>query len=374
MADGRFTLTLLMGPTVAVPVPQPVVEALTGVQVTTTAGQASGFQLSFAVSKQSLINRVLLPAGFFDPKTRVIVVVVLDGTPTVLMDGVLTRQEVSASDAPGASTLTVTGEDLTLVMDLTEERTCYPGMPAEARVATICAKYAAYGIVPAPVPSLLMDVPNPAKTIPIQSGTDLAYIQALAAEAGYVFYIDPGPFPGMNVAYWGPEIRVGLPQPALSVNLDAASNVESLGFSFDGQAGKRLTVTVTEPFSKRSISVPIPDIGLLRPPLAARPAPALREEAVDGTAKLNAVQAALLGLAQTAQAADAVSGQGTLDVLRYGHLLQARRLVFVRGAGLTYDGLYYVKSVTHDIRRGQYRQSFSLARDGLLSLTGRVVP
>jgi hypothetical protein len=374
MADGRFMLTLMMGPTVAVPVPQPVVDALTGVQVTTTAGQASGFQLSFAVSTQSLLNRVLLPAGFFDPKRRVIVVVVLDGTPTVLMDGVLTRQEVSASDTPGASTLTVTGEDLTLVMDLTEERTCYPGMSAEARVAMICAKYAAYGIVPAPVPTLLMDVPNPAKAIPIQSGTDLSYIQALAAEAGYVFYIDPGPLPGVNVAYWGPEIRVGLPQPALSVNLDAASNVESLGFSFDGQAGRQLTVNITEPFSKRSIPVPIPNISLLRPPLAARPAPALREEALDGTAKLNAVQAALLGLAQTAQAADAVSGQGTLDVLRYGHVLQARRLVFVRGAGLSYDGLYYVKSVTHDIKRGQYRQSFSLARDGLVSLTGRVVP
>ena len=39
----------------------------------------------------------------------------------------------------------------------------------------------------------------------------------------------------------------------------------------------------------------------------------------------------------------------------------------VRGAGLPFDGLYYVKSVTHDIKRGEYKQSFTLARNGLVS-------
>jgi hypothetical protein len=46
-----FYLTLLIGPTVPVPAPQPVIDALTGVQVTTSADQASGFQLTFAMSK-----------------------------------------------------------------------------------------------------------------------------------------------------------------------------------------------------------------------------------------------------------------------------------------------------------------------------------
>ena len=39
----------------------------------------------------------------------------------------------------------------------------------------------------------------------------------------------------------------------------------------------------------------------------------------------------------------------------------------MRGAGVLYDGLYYVKSVTHDIKRGAYKQSFSLSRNGLVS-------
>ena len=52
---------------------------------------------------------------------------------------------------------------------------------------------------------------------------------------------------------------------------------------------------------------------------------------------------------------------------RYGRLLKSRQLVGVRGAGLPFNGLYYVKSVTHDIKRGEYKQTFSLARNGLIS-------
>jgi hypothetical protein len=55
-------------------------------------------------------------------------------------------------------------------------------------------------------------------------------------------------------------------------------------------------------------------------------------------------------------------------------VLRARELVGVRGAGITYDGLYYVKSVTHNLQRGSYTQNFTLAREGLISLTPVVVP
>jgi hypothetical protein len=59
-------------------------------------------------------------------------------------------------------------------------------------------------------------------------------------------------------------------------------------------------------------------------------------------------------------------------VLRYGHVLKPRRLVGVRGAGQAFDGLYYVASVTHSIKRGEYKQAFRLVRDGLVSTVPRV--
>jgi hypothetical protein len=74
--------------------------------------------------------------------------------------------------------------------------------------------------------------------------------------------------------------------------------------------------------------------------------------------------AALAGLAALFVSSEVVTGTGQLDVLRYGKVFKARQLAAVRGAGSYYDGKYYVKSVTHNIKRGEYKQSFTLARGG----------
>jgi hypothetical protein len=78
-------------------------------------------------------------------------------------------------------------------------------------------------------------------------------------------------------------------------------------------------------------------------------------------------------MARASANADVVTGSGSLDVLRYGRVLQARGLVGVRGAGPAFDGLHYVDSVTHSIALGQYKQSFTLTRNALISNTP-VVP
>ena len=44
------------------------------------------------------------------------------------------------------------------------------------------------------------------------------------------------------------------------------------------------------------------------------------------------------------------------------------------GRALPYDGLYYVDGVTHNIKTGEYKQSFNLSRDGLISSTPVVLP
>jgi hypothetical protein len=372
---GPIHLTLLMGPQIPVPVPQPVTDALLSAQVTVTAGQRSGFQLGFDLAKNGLLNTTLLPTGFFDPKTRVILVVTVRGTPTVLMDGVLIRQEVGISNQPGQSTLTVTGEDLTVLMDL-EERpgNAFPSMPHAAQVALIVSRYAQFGIAPLVIPELFPDTPLPTERIDFQKGTDLGYLNDLAKANGYVCYLDPGPQPGMSRLYWGPEVRLGVPQPALTVNMDALSNVDQLTFSFDGSAREDPEVRIQIPATRVATVLPVPEVSVLRPPLALRPAPALKKKVIEDTAKKDAAQALAETLARAAESADAVSGSGQLDVLRYGHVLRPRELVGVRGAGITYDGNYFVKSVTHNLKRGSYTQNFTLNREGLVSLTPVVVP
>ena len=374
MLKGIF-LTLLVGPTVPVPVPQEVVDALTGVQVTVAAGQRSGFQLTFTLTNKSPLQTAFLLMAGQTPLLRVIIVVTINGLPQVLMDGVLTHTEVNPGAKPGQSALTVTGEDLTRVMDLQDLSgiILFPAMPLEARVALIIAKYAVYGIIPLVIPSLFTDVPIPVERIPAQQGTDLKYIEQLASQVGHVFYIDPGPVPGTNTAYWGPEIKFGVPQPALNFDMDAYTNVESLNFSFKSTEYTLPIVFIQNQLTHVPIPIPIPPINPLQPPLGAIPPLPTSVTVLRDTAKLSPMQAISRGLKVAGQAQDAVTGTGTLDVLRYGRLLQARKLVGVRGAGTAYDGLYYVKSVTTNLKRNEIKQTFNLTRNGLVSITP-VVP
>jgi hypothetical protein len=367
-------LTLLIGPGVPVPAPRPVIDALTGVQVSSRKDRG-GFQLTFAVGNRSPLLAMMLPAGFFDPMiTRVIIVVTVNGLPQVLMDGMVTRQDVTPSNEPGHSTLTVTGEDLSILMDVTELPFMrFPGLPVFGEVAVILAKYAVLGIVPLVVPPLFGDTDTPNKQVSTQSGTDLDQIKRHAKQNGYVFYLEPGPAPGSNIAYFGPDIRIPIPQPALNVNMDAETNVESLTFALDGLSKKVVITNILDPITmKIPIPVPVPNVNLLRPPLGARIALPSKIEFEKETAHLTPGKAVGRALANSAAATDSITATGTLNVLRYGRVLRSRMLVGVRGAGLAYDGLYYVNNVTHDIKPGQYKQNFTLSRDGLMSLTPRV--
>jgi hypothetical protein len=101
--------------------------------------------------------------------------------------------------------------------------------------------------------------------------------------------------------------------------------------------------------------------------------PPTRFEQLKDTANLPIPQALMRGLARATETGDVVTGDGRLDVLRYGQILNARQLVGVRGAGLAFDGLHYVQKTTHQLQRGEYKQSFTLKRNALLSNTP-VVP
>jgi hypothetical protein len=124
--------------------------------------------------------------------------------------------------------------------------------------------------------------------------------------------------------------------------------------------------------------MPVQTFASTRPPLSTMPAWLVNQPNVrtvrfrdDG---LNIMQALARAQAITDASVDSVTADGVLDGLRYGDVLQARGVVGVRGAGYTYDGFFYVKSVTHNIKRGEYKQRFSLTREGTGSISPAVVP
>jgi len=375
-------LSLMMGPLFPVTVPRVVLDSLAEVEVTVKDVGTSGFKLTFSVDKQSPLQILfLLTGGLPLLFMRAVLVATVNGVANVLIDGVITNNSIAPGSKGSNSTLTLMGEDLTALMNQSNwSGFPFPACPAEARVALLLAKYAVFGIAPLIIPSILMDISLPIDRIPSQKGTDLQYIRYLAEQAGYVFYLDPGPVPGMTKAYWGPQIKVGPVQPALSSDMDAYTNVESMTFNFDQQKNKIPLLYIYIEETGISIPIPIPPITPLNPPLGLIPPlptnllPPDLASFRDDLSKRPIPQAIMMGLATAAENAEAVSCEGSLDVTRYGGVLKARQLVGVRGAGPAFDGLYYVKSVTHKIKRGEYKQSFTLTRNGLVSTVPTVAP
>ena len=363
-------LMLLIGKTVPLPASMTLLESIDQIEVTCSDVEGDGFQMRFATKKENGVEYNALSGSSLATGSRVIIGVYFGVIPHVLIDGVITRRDISPATSGEQATVSVTGKDLSLRLDLEQRKEFYPNQPDSVIVTQILSRYAQYGILPTVAPTT--DVPIITERIPRQNETDLQFIKRLAQRNGYVFYLEPQTF-GTSIAYWGPKIRTGIPQSALTLNMGDATNVESLSFSDDGLASVATEGKFIETMSGQAL--PIPSLPSLRiPPLVASPASPLRTELAEDTSKKSSATAAISLLAAMMNAPEPVQGSGTLNARQYGKVLRARQLVGVRGAGQSFNGNYYVRSVTHTLKKGEYKQQFTIEREGLGSLTPVVIP
>jgi hypothetical protein len=364
-------LMLLMGESIPLPASYDVMQALSKVVVTNNSDGWDGFELTFTMNKEKPPDYNLLQGDTFKPLTRVTIAVLLGITPEVLINGVIAHHHVTPSSEPGMTTLTVKGMDISVMMALQETNAKYENQPDFLIFETLIAKgYASMGVVPQATPTT--DIPIMIDRIPRQHETDLRFVRRMAKRNGFVFYVEPLTI-GVSTAYFGPEIRAGLPQSALTMNMGDWSNLNSLDFSQDALAPVSPSGVFVDPIFK--LSIPIPSLPSLRiPPLVTSSTPASRKQLLRETANQNPGQALTSLLAAESTTPESITGEGEVDTVRYGHVLKARQLVGVRGMGFSYDGFYYVRRVTHTLARGEYTQSFKITREGTGTLVPFVIP
>lgn len=374
-------LLLLMGPGVPLPAPPTIGEALRSVEIREREEGRSGFELVFETGRSGpwdLLDLPLLAMPQLRPFSRVCIVGQFNASTEVLLDGIITARSLTPGTSPGGTRLTLTGEDPGVLLDMEEKRREFPGRDITMIVNEVLLPYVAQRILPEVLPPLIPDPALPIERVTTQQGTDLQYLRGLAEACGHVLTFAPGPAPGFSTARWGPPTRIGLPQPALSVDLGPATNVLSIRFEANALAPIMISDRVVD--NRTGETLPVIAPAPLRTPLAALPAWVANQPNVRRRLLPAGQGAGLAGAMGRAQAMvdsaseAAVTAQGELDVARYGGVLRARALVGVRGAGFTHDGLWRVTSVGHTISRGQYRQNFSLAREGDGSLTPVVRP
>ena len=378
----KILLGLLAGskesPSVA---PAAVMAAVQGITVTQGDGGKTGdFQQGFQIvlraerSTRATADYQLFSESPLGIGSRVIVTVTLNAQPRVLIDGIIAHRQLSPASAAGTPSVTLSGKDISVLMDLEEKDKNHAGLGDKEIVQAILGEYARYGIEP--------EVSDPATTwtatederVPKQVATDRAYLQQLAAQHSFIFRIKPGPTPKKNIGYWGPLEYASTAQRALTTNLGAATNVASLEFTDDALAPTQVFGAVNNNDADETTAIKIAKTSSAT---SLSKTSRLDEEFVR-TLRLvysgpNATQArALAQSIADHSAARALTVQGVLDTFRYGDLLMAPGIVGVRGAGAKYDGNYYIRKVTHEISRGEYKQRFVLTREGPGSTTQRV--
>lgn len=379
-APVSINLSLWLGATIPEPAPAAVTEKLQSVEVTRSATGPSAFQLVFHADRTLGLSDdfALLSGGLLKAWNRAIIGITLGGPTRILIDGFITHVELAHDKQFAASTLTVTGEDVSILMDRIELSIEWPQLGDSLIALAILAKYAMIGIVPEVIPTPADLIPIIVERVPQQNATDRAYLHQLAAPYGYRFAVTPGPEPMMNTAYWGPPSNVGSPAPALSMDVGSATNLEKISFKVDSLAPVQVYGMVQDDETEEVY--PLATVATTRlPPLSTdpvfQPEGLLQRRNLFTDPRYGYLQALVDAQAETDVSTDAaVTAQGEVDTLRYGFVLDAGGLVEVRGAGQSFDGRYRVDSVTDRIARGSYRQSFALAREGTGSTIERVSP
>jgi hypothetical protein len=364
-------LNLFLGDTLAAPAPSLLAEALQDVQVELGDEGNDGFQLTFGAGRKLGVpttDSAVFSHPLLTPFSRVIVQVTLGAQVEPLIDGFITHRQAAPGNEPGSASLTVIGEDVRVMMDLTEQTVSHTGLSVDMRVQRILASYQQYLLQPPRVmPPRANRTPSPLESMPVQCGTDLAYLRRLAHDQAYVFYVEPGLVPNSNIAYWGPPQRIGAPQPALSVNMGPDTNAR-VQFSYDalknetvaGMAMDKLTRALQSISAQAGIDNPLA-LQAARAYQRGRGRALLARENI-GAAVMDVISAESAAALRTE---DTLVATAEINVGEYGRVLRPRRLVGLRGAGLQLDGFYYVKRVTHAIRRGTYTQRCTLTREGV---------
>jgi len=378
MSYSKVNLSLKLGKFIPEPAPLSIMEALKSISVSQQDQGPCTFQITFNADRTGKFSNdyPIVSSPYLKATNRIIISVMIDSTEKVLMDGFITNIELNIASSSGPATLTVTGEDISVMMDLFELSFEYPALGPELIVAAVLAKYIALGVIPVVIPTVSAIVSDPLVQVPQQNATDREYLNSLASQNGYVFRVRPG-LDKTNYAYWGPLIKMGLPQKVLNVNLGPATNVENISFNYDALKSN-LVHGMLQDNEPDELDLPVMTLQAIRlQPMATKDGLTSNQPFVKNLQFTDPRLGITKGLVEAQMATNrstdqVVTASGTVDTLRYASFIETPGVLPVRGVGDSYDGNYYVSQVTHDISLGKYTQNFTIQREGIGSTVSRV--
>lgn len=373
--------TLLLGKEgVVPPAPLEAMEAIEEIEVRQSMDKDSGFKITLQAGRNGPLG-ALGPPFVEDIRyqrgARVVVIVWNGIKPTPIFDGVITKTQYLPGTGENEGKYLMLGRDLTYLMDREEKRVQHPALTENLVVMMLGAEYLNYGVAPVPLPPQVMSPKTPVEGTKQQTCTDLKYMKKLAKKHGYKLFLDPGPVPGFSQLYFGPVPRPGIPQKPISVNLGPMSDAYDVTVQHNGEALTAARAKVHDRTTGQVTPLEIPMS--TNSPMSAL-SDALTQLGNTKTKELetsgeNAAEVLARLLAAVNEPSErVVEVTGTIDNTRYNAVLKPYYAVDIRGLGMIYNGTYTVGEVRHILKPGEYRQTFTLKRDGVYPILPAVAP
>ncbi|UVO55696.1 hypothetical protein [Sphingomonas sp. SUN039] len=361
-------MNIMIGNPVLLPMPMEALAGLSELEIMMSDCAPSGFKLVLQAGRTGLLDFLgasILEDPRFAAETRVVVTMIFDISPTVIFDGLVSKRVYRPGSEPGKGTLTLLGDDLSTELDREVKQVEHTALDETMIAIKIAGSYPKLGLMPAVFPPKFVDPPIPIDRVPQQRCSDWAYLKQMARRHGYDTYVDPGPAPGLNQLYWGPPVKPGIQQKALSINMGPGSDAYDVEVWENGDEMVKVEGQVKD--RQTGKLVPIYALMPSQTPMGLVPAGVTkmgntRKQPME-TSGLSAMQAQARAQSEVDCAArEAFRITGTIDSASYNDALKARDKVDLRGAGARYNGTYKVASVRHLIKPGSYQQQFSLTR------------
>ena len=293
---------------------------------------------------------------------RVTVTVTVGSLTDTIMDGYISDIHVETTPQTAQLKATFTGVDASYVMDLQPHCKVWNDGQTYEDIAQVILTGAPYNFT-AVLPESPPDAGSPPPSV-TQRGTDLQFLRELARRRGYELFLTGG------TAYFRPPVLDGTPQKQVASNFGDKTNCDNMQLDVNGAAPTEAVAarvdretgeTITAQATTTDTNLPAmgtTDItdhrGYGIPPtrLVVRRAPA-----GSPTDLANYVRAVMI------RTGFWLKVTGTLNAVRYGAILRARKPVAIVGLASEYNGNYYVRKVVHTLTIRHYAMQFEAVRN-----------
>jgi phage protein D len=333
------------------------------VRVEENVRHGSSFEVVVSLCRNDDGSWPYLQTDDFKVWNRLRIAATVGNVTDVIMDGYISDVHVSTTPQTASLQGNFAGVDASYVMRLKPRcKTWAENMTYEQIASEILTNYQFTPVIAQSTSSSSSSSSSTPPPRVVQRDSDLNFLRDLARRRGYEFYVAGGN------AYFQPPDLTSTPQKLIASNFGEKTNCESLRISLDGTRPTDAVVGRQDLETGESVAAAHDDSGL---PAMGADDPATSRGYGVGPTRLLPRRTGPLPASEVENYVRAVmmkhgfwlKATGTLDALRYGAILRAGKPVTVMGFGDDFNGVYYVRRVTHRITYRTYQMEFEAYRN-----------